>query len=419
MPRGPSRRERSDHRVRPSPCEVEIALPEHLELAWTEWRPLNGAWKGSLVPTTAGLYRIRRAGRDDLDYIGQTGSGTMTLRKRLAMLAGVFAAEMPYGDPHTAAPALWAFVQGGAVLDVSTATVEGATPWRKGLEAVAIALYRQQHGCSPSVNFGRMPPGYAMSSGNNTELVATGKRFRGARTADTHPCHALGVPSPGALDGPTQRTEWCGLRWSRWQPLQDAAEDVRRATGVYRMRGDDRESLLYVGQGVIGARLAAHLRKCSDTTNIQGGVFASARRLECSYVVNDAWVDHHQRLEVENDLIASHVLTLGSHPDRAVHRVGGEDSRGHPHHEHRAQVLRGHVAGTKRIEYRRRLPFWKKRIEPLTSPFKLRLLNGMTHPIPEAVVMVTRDRAGREYRLHLGRVVAVKRWGRRSHKPRR
>jgi hypothetical protein len=78
------------------------------------------------------------------------------------------------------------------------------------------------------------------------------------------------------------------------------------------------------------------------------------------------------------------------------------------------------VAGTKRIEYRRRSPFWKKRIEPLTSPFKLRLLNGMTHPIPEAVVMVTRvtrDRAGREYRLHLGRVVAVKRWDRRSHKP--
>jgi hypothetical protein len=80
------------------------------------------------------------------------------------------------------------------------------------------------------------------------------------------------------------------------------------------------------------------------------------------------------------------------------------------------------VAGTKRIEYRRRSPFWKKRIEPLTSPFRLRLLNGMTHPIPEAVVMVTRvtrDRAGREYRLHLGRVVAVKRWDRRSQKPRR
>jgi hypothetical protein len=79
------------------------------------------------------------------------------------------------------------------------------------------------------------------------------------------------------------------------------------------------------------------------------------------------------------------------------------------------------VARTKRVEYRPRSPFWKRRIEPLRTPFKLRLLNGMTHPVPEAVVVVnrvTRDRAGREYRLHLGRIVAVKRWDRRAQKPR-
>ena len=38
--------------------------------------------------------------------------------------------------------------------------------------------------------------------------------------------------------------------------------------------------------------------------------------------------------------------------------------------------------------------FWKRRIEPLTAPFKLRLLNGMTHPVPEAVVVVTRVTRG-------------------------
>lgn len=48
------------------------------------------------------------------------------------------------------------------------------------------------------------------------------------------------------------------------------------------------------------------------------------------------------------------------------------------------------VAKTKRIEYRERSCFWRRRIEPLSTPFKLRLLNGMTHPIPEAVVIVTR-----------------------------
>lgn len=80
------------------------------------------------------------------------------------------------------------------------------------------------------------------------------------------------------------------------------------------------------------------------------------------------------------------------------------------------------VAGTKRIEYRRMSKFWKRRIEPLSAPFKLRLLNGMTHPIPEAIVVVsrvTRDRARREYRLHLRRVLSVRRWDRRAQKPRR
>jgi hypothetical protein len=35
------------------------------------------------------------------------------------------------------------------------------------LEALAIALYRQAHGRSPTVEFGRMPPGYRASSSYN------------------------------------------------------------------------------------------------------------------------------------------------------------------------------------------------------------------------------------------------------------
>lgn len=80
------------------------------------------------------------------------------------------------------------------------------------------------------------------------------------------------------------------------------------------------------------------------------------------------------------------------------------------------------IEGTKRIEYRRMSPFWKRRIEPLSTPFKLRLLNGMTHPIPQAVVVVTRvrrDRKAREYQLHLGRVLELRRWNRRIGAPSR
>lgn len=80
------------------------------------------------------------------------------------------------------------------------------------------------------------------------------------------------------------------------------------------------------------------------------------------------------------------------------------------------------VAGTKRIEYRRMSRFWMQRIEPLTPPFRLRLLNGMTHPVPEATVVVrkvTRGRSPPEYRLHLARVLSIKRWDRRQQRPRR
>jgi hypothetical protein len=79
-------------------------------------------------------------GRDDVDYIAQTGMGTMTLRKRIGMLRGVYGEVMPYRAPHTAGPALWTLDhQTGVDFEVHVVPVEGSTPWRTGLEALAIA----------------------------------------------------------------------------------------------------------------------------------------------------------------------------------------------------------------------------------------------------------------------------------------
>jgi hypothetical protein len=67
-------------------------------------------------------------GRDDVDYIGQTGMGTMTLRKRIGMLRGVYGKLMPYRYPHTAGPAFWAlYHQTGVDFEVSAVPVEGST----------------------------------------------------------------------------------------------------------------------------------------------------------------------------------------------------------------------------------------------------------------------------------------------------
>jgi hypothetical protein len=283
-------------------------------LRWTEWRPLATASRDVVIPPTPGLYRIRRVGRDDLDYIGQTGMGTMNLRKRLAMLRGVYGELMPYRDPHTAGPALWAlYHQTGEAFEVSVVPVEGSTPWRKGLEALAIALYRQEHGHSPTVEFGRMPAGYRASSSYNRRLLAAGRVFRGSPSEETDASHAPGIAPLGPITGDPHDAAWGGHGWSPWLPLEVIAARRPPGSGLYRIRGRERGMLAYVGQGLVAPRLLAHLAKTRFPGHAQGQLFAAATPLECSWVVNDAWLSH-QRLELENDLIAGHFLVTGEIP---------------------------------------------------------------------------------------------------------
>ena len=44
-----------------------------------------------------------------------------------------------------------------------------------------------------------------------------------------------------------------------------------------------------------------------------GRIFAAPVRLECSWTINNDWLSHH-RLELENDLIAAHVLETATIP---------------------------------------------------------------------------------------------------------
>jgi hypothetical protein len=71
--------------------------------------------------------------------------------------------------------------------------------------------------------------------------------------------------------------------------------------------------LLCVGEGRIAARLLAHLAKCGRERHPQGVVFRLAGRLEYSWAAGPAWLPH-QRLELENDLIAAHLLATGAVP---------------------------------------------------------------------------------------------------------
>jgi len=282
-------------------------------IEWSSWSPLPGASVNREIPRSPGLYRIRRVGHLDLDYIGQTGRG---LRQRLAGLRGVYDEQMPYRDPHTAAPALWALRHaGGCDFEVSTAAIDGSTHWRKGMEALAIAEYRAVHGASPTIEFGRMLPGYRPSSPNNAVLVKLGKRVRGGACEDSNlPCHAVGVPPAGPLIGSPQSSEWNNHHWSEWMSREDLKlAKLRGGAGLYRIRGDEQDSLLYIGQGIVPGRPLAHIAKIGMPWRPQGVIFGSASRLECSWVLNGEWLPHH-RLELKNDLIAAHMIATGDVP---------------------------------------------------------------------------------------------------------
>lgn len=284
-------------------------------LTWSPWYSLQDCWRVKDIPTAPGLYRVRRAGRDFLDYVGQTGTGAMSLRRRLAMLVGVYAAEMPYSDPHTAGPALWALRQlTGEPFEVSVVPVEGLTPWRKGLEALAISLHRQEHGRSPTVNFGRMPAGYSKSSGNNQKLVLAGKRFRGGTCFESDARHLVGIAPAGPLEGDPQGPSWCGHSWSPWGPVCDPSRlTPPTSCGLYRLRDAGKPGLLYIGEGLVTARLAAHMKKSGAPGNRQGAIFLQAASLEWSWVTSQGW-HAHQRLELENDLIAAHLMATKTVP---------------------------------------------------------------------------------------------------------
>lgn len=274
-------------------------------LAWTAWRPLEGRWNDRDL-AGPGLYRIRRVGQDALDYVGQTGR---PLRTRLRDLQPAFGTVIPYRDPHTAGPGIWALRHLGHTLEVSVAAVPGDEPWRRAREAIVISEHRAAFGHSPTLNFGRMPAGYAMST-------ARTKAGRGGLCRDAQDAHGVGRPPQGALD-PWGHAGWCGHAWSLWTPLRGRGGRWPAGTGLYVIRAGDGPRALYIGQGVLRSRVTAHARKAASTR--QGQLFRAAGT-QVSWAALPGVPRHHLQ-ELENDLISAYVLSTGHVP--AAQFLGG------------------------------------------------------------------------------------------------
>ena len=282
------------------------------ELDWSGWVPLESASRAARISRLPGLYRIRSVQTGRILYIGQTGR---SLKERMGALKGVYGEVMPYNAPHTAGPALWAHrIDFGEMFEVSVAVLEVDKADRMGREALEVTKRRIIDGCSPALNFGRMPRGWVKSSGNNRRLVEAGKRFRGYRLSDEEIAALPPDPSatpPATLEGDTRAADWLGLAW------RSASVDApgRGDVGVYRIATRPSGPLDYLGQGLIAQRWRSHA---------DGWVTDLAA--EASDETAWGWVPletgARQLLEVENDLIASHMVMFARPPVAQFGRSG-------------------------------------------------------------------------------------------------
>jgi hypothetical protein len=237
-------------------------------------------------------------------YIGQTGR---SLKERLGALKGVYGDVMPYNDPHTAGPSLWAHrIEFGETFEVSVAVLEVDKADRMGREALEVTKQRIIDGCSPAYNFGRMPRGWVKSSGNNRRLVEAGKRFRGSRMSDEE-IAALppdeSVPPPATLESDPRAADWLGLAWRSAERNAPGRSDV----GVYRIGAGSRGPLDYLGQGLVASRWRSHAEGWA-------GDLAAERSDEPVWGWVPLELGSRQLLEVENDLIASHMVIFSRPP---------------------------------------------------------------------------------------------------------
>jgi hypothetical protein len=271
-----------------------MAIPTFMHNDWSslDWTPFLpfGLSRREIreIPTGPGVYRIKVAGQDRLAYIGQTGRN---LRERLGdLMRHTLADEMPFNDPHTAAPRLWSFRRSeGLDYELSAAAFGGDRPNRLGLECHLLWHYRAEYGASTLCNFGRLAPCYRTSRNRKTGL-------RGGLVADGPPISQDRSLPPLSLRGLPFSSDWMGLDWSEPEPFcREAIVSSASGPGLYRlMRGDF--GVVYLGQT---DNLLSRLRSHSLTHRGWAIDSFSVARMTGGPSLA-------QRLELENDLIGGY-----------------------------------------------------------------------------------------------------------------
>ncbi|RXE56547.1 hypothetical protein ABH15_07465 [Methanoculleus taiwanensis] len=269
------------------------------DLDWSPWVPLDTPpHELAMTLSEPGVYRIKPLDKECLVYIGQTGRA---LRQRLRELREYRKSTelMPYNDPHTAAPSLWAWRDAtGMDFACSAAPVSpdsGKDPAlvkreREGLECYLLWQYRLEFRASTLCNFGRFHPNYLKSRDKNSKK-------RGGRLPDgaINPAGGASFPPLRLHGNPTDR-DWMTLSWTDPRVFDDQkTANVPAKPGVYKILDAATGELCYIGQTkTMRSRLATHGQKSWE-----------GREVAFAYCLQPGTVLPHQLKELENDLIAA------------------------------------------------------------------------------------------------------------------
>jgi len=266
------------------------------DLNWKKWIKLKTKRQERIIPSLKGVYRIRPLHKDFLMYIGQTKN----LKHRTSMLSSnSYKQEITWSDPHTAASNLWVWRKEQCwSYEVSVASTPLLTRQnREGLVCWLLWKYRLERGESTLCNHGRFHPDYINSS---SKL----KGQKGKRLDSNEPRNPAGGPSYPPLRPLKTHTSsgWMGLSWTELVKLK-ASNFVPAKPSIYKIVDLSNQELLYVGE----------TNNLKDRLTEIKSKFSNAA---FSYTILSQRMLHHQRLEIENDLIGYYYQLTGKSPIR-------------------------------------------------------------------------------------------------------
>lgn len=262
------------------------------QLSWTDWIPFSEA-KDQEVPRGPGFYRVKPIGQEKLFYIGETGRN---LKERVVwtLVRQTESQEMPFNDPHTAAPSLWAWQEAEQIsYEFSVAPRQMERQQRRAIESYLLWQYRVETGSSVQCNHGKFHPQFVKSKSSKSQ-------FRGGRLANGHLNPAGGTSSiPLQRRGTASDSFWMGLAWSPNGNLRQPQDRhlIPTSTGLYKLLDLTTHEIVYIGQASnLKKRLTDHSKKEWQSVPIGFSyVDLSTQSIQVGHMLN----------ELENDLIGA------------------------------------------------------------------------------------------------------------------